>query len=329
MKLSGHSYDNDVFDSLLNGLSNDIVLNKKASKDNSQPISGMNVFSSTTEDDLNSIHEEELHFIASELQYAADNAKVALNKLDLVKFAKQVVTEKLKGKKLERAARKYCSEIDRAIAAPQGVTRRAESLVDQASSVVPAGYNPEYGPNNTNTGGYLGQSKNPNTIWDQDALQTFAKKTVNYMEMTGDEKIAHSQNIHKEYRQAMKDDEWQEKQDALSHPDMIHNKVASVHTGKEQGTHQALPENAMSIFSDNRDFENIPEKRAGEMLKSAAEDRAMKKSASKDEWNQVKPTQKVNNSLPGFFAGNTQPSGQVSSSTQRDAIDYIFESLLK
>lgn len=331
MRLSGHSYNNDVFNSLLDGLSDEVVLKKKASQEKQQHVSGMNIFSSTTHNDLDQIHDEQLRFIASELQYAADNAKVAINTNDLRQFASQVVGENLKGKALEKAARKYCSDLNRELASPQG-DLRTDSLVDQlhSNTVLPAGYNPEYGPNNSRTGGYLGQSKNPNTIFDQDAIQQFAKKVTDYSQMTGDEKIAHSKSQMESYRQAMKDEPWQEKQKQLSDPNVIQSKSSSVqssHTGNESGTSQCLPQNAMSIFSNDRDFENIPEKTVGETLKEAAKERSNKASAAKNEWNQVKPTQKADNSLSAIFAGDTHPMDQTTS-TQRDAIDKIFESLI-
>lgn len=329
MKLSGHSYDNSVFDSLLDGLSDDVVLKKTAAKQQPEDVAGMHVFSSTTEEDLRSIQQDELEFIASELQFAADNAKVAVTKEDLVKFAHQVQAEGLRGKSMERAARRYCTNLNRSVAAPEGTTRRSSSLLDQlhGSAVVPAGYNPEIGPNNTKTGGYLGMSKNPNSIFDSGKLAHLAEKPEDRTDMYGDEQIKESKKANKDYRTAMKDGEWQEKQDQLSDPDMLHNKVASIHTGKETGTHQALPQNAMSMFGEDRDFSNIPEQTQGEMLKEAANKRASKSADAKEEWNKVEPAKKANNTMPAFFAGDTQ---QVDTNTksQRSAMDQIFESLL-
>ena len=48
MKLSGHSFDNDVFSSLMDGICKDVQLTKKAQKTTDAPITGMDVFSSTT-----------------------------------------------------------------------------------------------------------------------------------------------------------------------------------------------------------------------------------------------------------------------------------------
>ena len=90
MKLSGHNYDNDIFASLLDGLKDDIVLNKKAEEKKEPKISSTDVFSSTTQEVFNNIQEEELQDIASELQFAADRAKVALDAVDLAKFAQGV-----------------------------------------------------------------------------------------------------------------------------------------------------------------------------------------------------------------------------------------------
>lgn len=329
MKLSGHSFNNAVFDSLLDGLKDNVVLKKSASAQEEPRLTGMEVFSSTTENTLNSVMDDQLKFIASELQFAADNARVAVTAEDLAKFAKIVTSEKLRGKNLERAARKFCSNINRANAAPQGTIRTADDLISELrhGTVIPAGYNTEHGPNDSRTGGYLGMSKNPNSIFDSEALARLAEKPSSREEMRGDEQIKDSQNRAKEFRKAMKDQQWQEKQDQLSDSQMLHNSIASTHTGQESGTNQRLPENAMSMFNDDRDFQNIPEKTAGESLKQAAEDRSNKKAAAKEQWNQVKEAKKADNS-GNFFFGNNNPINSQTS-TQRDSIDWVFDALLK
>lgn len=329
MKLSSHSYGNAVFDSLLDGLSDDVVLKKTAAKKTTDQITGSHIFSSTTERDLAAIRDDELRFIAAELNFAAEKARIAVTGEDLVAFASDVSKKGLKGKNLERAARNFCTKIYREAAPPQGVQRTADDLVREAriNSVLPAGYNTEFGTGNSKTGGYLGMSKNPNTIWNPETLSSLAAKPEDHNEMYGDEQIKQSQKQKEIYRKAMKDGEWQEKQTMLSDPEMIHNKIVNASTGQEVGTTQALPKNAMSIFSNNREFENIPEKTPGEMIKDAAEQRHTKKTSAKDEWNQVNPSTKADNS-GSFFFGDTQPVASQTN-TQRDALDWVFESLLK
>ncbi len=309
MKLTGHSYDNSTFDSLLDGLSGDVILKKQASKQPQGKLSGMNVFSSTTQSDLDTIHEDDLRFIAAELQFAADLSKVAITADDLAKFARKSTIDGLRGKALERSARRYCNELQREVAAPIGTTRTAENLIDQlnARTVVPAGYNTEFGPGDGRTGGYMGQSKNPNSIFDSGKLAGMAEKPQTRQEMYGDEQIKQSQTANEEYRQAQKDGEWQAKQDQLSDPTLLYKKVASTHTGNEQGTSQALPDSGMSMFSNDRNFENIPEKTVGEMLKEASTQRADKSAEAKGEWNHVKPSERV---------------------STRSSVDKIFETLL-
>lgn len=328
MKLSGHSYNNDVFDSLLDGLSGNVVLNKQAKQD--APKVAEQVFSSTTESDMQEIMEDEIRQIASELQFAADIVKVAVSTDDLIKFAKFVKDNQLRGKELERSARKYCNELYRVSSDPIPNIKRNASLLDQmgSNSIVPAGYNTEYGPGDNKTGGYMGMSKNPNSIWNSDALKDFATKVSDRQDMLGDEQIKESQKSRKDYRQSMKDGEWQEKQEKLSDKSVVHNKIANVSTGQETGYNQTIPKNTMSMFdSNNRDFENIPEKTLGELLKDAAKSRSDKKADAKVEWNCVKPTSKVDQTLSNLFAGDTQ-NIENKTSSQRDALDHVFASLL-
>jgi hypothetical protein len=329
MKLSGHSYDNAVFDSLLDGLSGDVVL-KRANKNTEQPaISGTDVFSSTTEDTLRQVQADHLDFIAKELQFAADRAKVAISQEDLATFAKQAIDEGLRGKKLERAAQRFCNQLDREVAPPQGTMRNAHSpsLLDETTNdhaVIPAGYDPEHGQNDTRTGGYMGMSKNPNSIWDTEAMQRLAQKKH------GDEQIKESKEAQKQFRDDQKRAFWQGLQDSMSDPNVIKEKaasVANVSTVESPGGNQNLPANSMSVFSNDRDFSNIPEQTQGEKLAEAVEARASKKAEAKEEWNQVKPATKADNSLESLLNKNADevPARQ---NTHRAAVDRLFEGLI-
>ncbi len=315
MKLTGHSYNNDVFDSLLDGLNGDVVLKKQA-KTTQSPITGKDVFSSTTQDSLNGIHEEELGTIAAELQFAADRARVVVNAEDLITFAKKAKSEKvIRGKALERMAQKYCNNLDREIAPPQGDGRNAGLLEQLASHVViPAGYNPEYGQNDSKTGGYMGMSKNPNTIWDSDALTKLASNEID--KLNGDERIKQAKEEKEVADKAAKQQYWQEHQDKLSDDQMLHNKILNASTGQEAGTNQALPKNALSMFSEDRDFSKIPEKTAGEMLKKDAATIEQEKADAKAQWNKSVPAKKADNSANSLF-----------SSVERSTIDKMFDGL--
>lgn len=329
MKLSGHSYDNDIFESLLNNLPGDIIY-KKAAKDQSKVnVSGMDVFSSTTEDTLHEVQVEQLDFIQKELEFAADRSKIALTDQDVLEFAKQAISEGLRGKKLERAASRFCNQLNREIAPPQGTTRNAHSpsLLEMAHqhAVVPAGYNTEHGQNDTKTGGYLGMSKNPNSIWDTEAMQRFAQKKH------GDEQIKESKQAQKDFRDQQKRAFWQELQDKMSDPDVLKEKaasVANVSTVERSAGNQNLPANSMSIFSEDRDFTNIPDQTDGEKLAALAEARAQKKMAAKEEWNQVKAAEKADNTLSGVFqVPDGEPAQRVN--THRSSVDKLFEGLME
>ena len=300
--------NNDVFDSLLNGLSPDVVYTKTAKKEEKGPVSGLDIFSSTGQEEFRGVQEEELQNIASELQFAADRAKVAISQEDMKSFAHKALRENMRGKELERAAQKFCNHLNREIAPPMGDTRNSFSseLLDNAnnSAVIPAGYNTEHGQNESKTGGYMGMSKNPNTIWDSGKL-TEAAQTP-----TGDEQIKASKEAQEQFNTDQKQQYWEAIQTKMGDPSVIQEKGASVAnvSTKEEAGNQNLPANSMSIFSNNREFENIPEQTPGETIKKAAEERSMKKEASKEEWDKSEPAQTVNT---------------------RSAVDKIFEGLLE
>jgi hypothetical protein len=292
MKLSGHSFSNETFGSLLDGLCKDVTLNKQAQ---TVPVPEVNnFFSSVTAQTLATIQRDELDSITEELNFAAERAKVAITIEDLAKFASVVKQDKLRGKMLERAARTYCNQLNRETAAPVGIQKlNPEDLINQlsASKIMPAGYNSE-SVNDSITGKYMGSMKNPNSIWNSEALTAQAQIAL------GDEQIKASKTAQKEYRDQMKTAQVQTKV-----PDQpILGKVLS--SGSLPATNNfnpKTPSNAMSIFSNNRDFENIPEKTIGEEIIASAKERANKRA-------QVEPQSgngcvNTKTSLDKFFKG--------------------------
>ena len=297
MKLSGHNFENDVFGSLLDGLSKDVELKKTAQTKTAPDVSGF--FSSTSSSDLEGIQQEDLNFMASELAFAAEKARVAVTAEDLAKFACQARIDGLRGKKLERAAQKYCSKLGESSNLSGTTKVSATDLIDQLAShrVVPAGYNPEHGSNDSVTGKFMGSSKNPNTIWDTDALQRQAQIAL------GDEKIKAGKQAEADHRNQMKTAQWQELQDKHSDPQQVHKGITNAGTSQEEPiTGQNLPANSMSIFSDNRDFENIPSQTVGEEIVAHAESRANKKAASNDEHRDIQKPLNTKDALDSLFS---------------------------
>ncbi len=326
MKLSGHSYDNEVFDSLLDQLAGDVVLKTAKKEKQEAPITGMDIFSSTTENTLQQIRDEELSFMAAELEFAADRAKIAITRDDLASFAREAKSNGLRGKKLERAAQVFCNDLQRRVAPPQGLMRVGNEL--NPRGIVPAGYPiNEGGPTDNLTGKFLGCSKNPNSIWDSEILQDLAKKAESRQGMYGDEQIKQSQTANKEYRQAMKDEAWKEKQAELSDPHMLRKGIQNISTGQEVGTSQALPKNAMSMWSEDRDFANIPGKTEGEALRGNAEQRMLKAKEARQTPQDIQPAAKTNNTLDGLFVTAQRKDGKERS-LERKAIDKLFDGLL-
>ena len=319
MKLSGHSYDSEIFGSLLDQLNGDVIIKTQPKKP--EPIlTGMDVFSSSTEQNYNAVVDDEMKDIVAELQFAADRSRISLTKEDLYSFAKTAKNDGLRGKGLERAAQRYCNNMDRAVAAPQGTTKTSfnndiiSSLNDK--TIIPSGH--VAGENKDKRAGFMGQSRNPNSIWDSDALSRLASKPDAHMDKFGDEQIAESfenRRAYKEQLNAMRLEDIKP-QNAES---TMRNTVTSVSTGKEIGTTQRLPENSMSMFSNNRDFENIPEKTAGEQI------RENKQKVAEVHDEQIKTAEKINNSGDSLFEDKNKKSKYQSS--HRKAIDKLFDGL--
>ncbi len=307
MRLSGHSYKNEVFESLLNGLGGDVIVKKRASEaaNNPTPINPWDVFTTTTQHTLESIREDELDMIAKELQFAADKSKIAVNMNDLSKFAAEVKNRGFRGKNIERAARKYCSELQRDIAEPSGTTKLGggSELIDQLAShrIHSATCDPDEGITDSKTGGYMGMMRNPNSIWDSGALQRLAQIP------TGDEKIRASQEEKKQFKLDQKQAFWQAMQDKHSDPNQLHKGVSNAGTSPAhlagEVVNQKLPENSMSIFSDDHDFGNIPQKTLGETIGIDTEQRHNKKAEAKAEWNKLEPAKKVRSDIDRLFDG--------------------------
>jgi len=296
MKLSGHNFENDVFSSLLNGISQDVELKKTAQTKTETDVSGF--FSTATAADLANIQEEELEFMAGELAFAAERACVAVTAEDLVKFACQSRIDGLRGKALERAAQKYCNRLDESCNLSGTTKISANDLINQLAShkVVPAGYNPQHGSNDSATGKFMGSSKNPNTIWDTGALEKQAQVAL------GDEKIKASKKAEEDHRHQMKTAQWQELQDKHSDPELIHKGITNAGTAQEKPiTGQKLPANTMSIFSDNREFENIPNQTVGEEIVAQAEARANKKVESNDESRDIQKPKNTKTAIDSLF----------------------------
>ncbi len=326
MKLSGHNYNNDIFNSLLDGLSDDVILKTKTAQKKAPPIDFN--FTTTTEENFKGVMDDELEFIANELVFAAKRANVELQGSDLVKFANQSKSQGLRGKNLERAARKYCNEIGVATAPLQGVTRvsSAEDLIRHAnaSSITPAGS----ADGNMNHGRYtyMGQSSNPNSIFDSEALHRLAGIPEQHQDRYGDEQISASKEAEKAFRKDQKHQAWQALQDKLADKNMLNERIISAATVESSAGNQNLPANSMSMFSNDRDFSNIPEHTAGELIKAAAKDRSEKSAQAKNQWNKVASCTKANNN-PDFLFDNMKSNEEVQG-VKRAAADEVFEGLL-
>lgn len=324
MRLSGHSFNNETFQSLKKVLE-DAEMQKEAQVAPKEAVQAME-FTETTQNTYDAVVSDEVKFMQQELVFAADRARVKLTNADVISFIKDAHQQNLRGKNLERFARKFVSRINHRDAAPVGHTSMQVASVDGRTAdkqVRSASYSPNANGsiNDSKTGGYMGMSKNPNTIWDTDAMARFAQ--VKH----GDEKIKESKVQREEFKKAQKQEYWDQIKQALEGTHM--SKIAAA--GKEAEINTAhdpkLPANVMSAFSDDRDFANIPEQTQGETLAESAKERSNKNAQAKDEWNQVKSAQKADNSLSFLFNNNNQEQPKEAPTT-RSSMDIFFEGLM-
>ena len=327
MKLSGHSYDNDVMGSLLDGITKDVVFTKAAHAQNNtrqeEPeVSGMDIFSSVTESDFRGVQNEELANIIGELEFAADRAHVGIARAHVIAFAKEAMNDGLRGKKLERAAQKFCNRIATDSAPPIGDTRNSLSanLLDNANdhAVIPAGYNTEHGQSDSKTGGYMGQSMNPNSIWDSGKLAELAAQP------RGDEQIKQSQAAKEKFAANQKQQYWEELQQKLAHQDVIQGKTASVANVStvEHVGNQKMPENSMDIWG-NDGFAQLPERTVGESIKQSEEEVAMKKQAARKQWDKSEPATKAASQLLDEVIDEPVERKSI----HRASVDKLFDGL--
>lgn len=291
MKFSGHNYNNAVFDSLLDAIKSEIPLEKKASA----PQIDLG-YTKKTQANFDGIVEEELKFIANELTFAAKEAHVELSPEDLVEFSKQAKKDNLKGKKLERAARAYCNTIAKDNFIPQGTTKlSSRELIDQAKSIIPASL-PNGEMNKSHKGAFMGQSKNPNSIWDSEALTKLATSDIKF----GDEQISESKEKIKKFAESIK-----RNKPEINDKDVIRDKIVPAHTTKTASFNPNLGNNHLSVFSDDRDFNKISEVDNKQITKQA-----------KKEQEEIKTAARKNFTIQG-----------TSKIDSRSAIDKLFDNL--
>ncbi len=284
MKLSKHTYDSDVFQNLLNNVKPENI--QKTAQ--TSPVSGSDIFTTRTSNDLDNVVQDMHSNAISELEFAASRSKVALADEHRVSFAKSAY--KLTGKDLERAAQKFCGVISQEVFSPQQAMKLSSNTMNNIHSVASATYSPDAengGVNFGRTGGYMGMQSNPNTIFEPDAIVKKAQTKL------GDETIQERKEAIQKQKEEDKKMYWESIQKQASEDSMIHNAI------KNAGTYAESPvvdinfgSNTMSIFSNDRDFSNIPEQTLGEKIASIASDRASKHATSDKEYT-VKPTQKI------------------------------------
>jgi len=217
------------------------------------------------------------------LKFAARRIGVKLAQEHMDEFTKTAFKDRLDGRALEKAARIYVTKIEERIvpATRQSHNKKLAEIfeaVTKNAKTVLSGISSAEGESNTAGCGYLGSKKNPNTIWNSDAL-TKAAQTPGTDEITkqNKEKIAEEKaNFKESYLKIL--------QEKLADKNLIPNaKVHSVVTEPKAAFNSKLPENAMGIFGDHKEFKNIPKETVGETIKTASTERSNKKTQENSE----------------------------------------------
>jgi len=225
-----------------------------------------------SQEKFDSVQNEIRDKIAEELKFAAGKINVKLAQDNLDDFAKMARKERLSGRKLERAAQKYVSKLTEKIALPERRTNSGKldeifsAVMKNTKTIVSTMSSPTVGDNETASGSYLGSKTNPNTIWNPDEIRKAAQVPGN------DEIIRESKKIVEEEKKEAKKSYWKNLQEKLSQINVIPNaKVHSTSTKQKNSFNSNLPQNGMGIFGDHKEFDNVPEKTAGETIKDNIE----------------------------------------------------------
>jgi hypothetical protein len=284
MHITGHSFKGDVLDALL-----DKRLEQLASPQENQPsrVTGKQVFSSVGEDTYAALDEERVSYVLAELQYAADNAKIAITDEQTKLFVESSNREHLRGKDLERAAKKFCNDVAKTTNAPMGTRSLADAMasITNDRQIVSASYG-DGGQNDRATGGYMGMKSNPNTIFNPNAIQKIAGIKG------ADEERAEAKQKAADFKQAQKDKHWKDIEEQLSDPNNLKKTISNASFFEKYATHNpSLGKNVLSMFSQDRDFAGIPEKTAGETIHDEAVKRHEKKANQEPE--DIQPARKM------------------------------------
>lgn len=230
----------------------------------------------------NKVREDIKTKFEEELKYAARNIGVKLAQSNLDEFIVSASKENLAGRSLEKAAKSYVAHLNEKIApaekrAHTGKLDNVFTMVTKSSKTVVPNIS-SYDKADSNNCGYLGSKSNPNTIWNSEAL-TKAAQTPGSDEITA----GYKKEIENE-KKAFKDSYFKALEKQLSEKGIVSNaKVHSLSVEASSGFNSNLPQNAMGIFGDNKEFTNIPEKTSGEMLSEENTKRANKKAESNKE----------------------------------------------
>lgn len=218
--------------------------------------------------------------VIEELRFAARKIGIDLAQGHLDDFSKMAMKERLTGKKLEQAARTFVTKIEeRVVPAQRRGKNDVFTLADKnPKTIMSSTSSPTVGDNDSAGCGYLGSKTNPNTIWNSDLLKK-AAQTPSSDEIT--KKLKKEQADSKE---KIKEAYWKALGDKLSDKTLVSSsRVHSTSTQEEQAFNSKLPSNSMGIFGEHKEFENIPDKTAGETIAEQNEERSSKKSKENKE----------------------------------------------
>jgi hypothetical protein len=282
-----------------------------------------------TEEDMKIAQQEDLDDVLKELQWAADRAGVTITASDLGEFVAVAREKKLRGRKLEREARKFCSHrVGRDEEMTSGLTRvpKEGHVMDMPTSrhTITGASSPVSDMNTANEIGRFHGIQNPNSIWDPHALDKKAS------EKQGDELIRESIEAKRQRMEQERQRMWQEIHAKLTENGPALSKgIQPTSDGgpKEHAAHNPpMRTSDLSMFSGDRDFGGLPARTDGEKLADQKELREREVEDHRADWDRLKgPMKAASMSGPNSIFGTPPPPQNTQTSQQRSALDKLFE----
>lgn len=243
-------------------------------------------FSTTTGDGYEKAKTDKTHDVIEELKFAARRVGVKLAEKHVKDFIS--ASENLRGKNLSRAAMRYISSLRERVTPETPVKRISDEFSESLTKTFgnkTAQVEKEF---NASGGSYLGRLRNPNTIFNPDALDKLANTA------TSDELVKKSKLDKQAHKEKVKSVYRQEVEEKFKDLPIKTNSVTPLHASSGASHNPKISKSGLSMFSEDTEFSQIPEKTAGEVMSQEKVKTAqLQKEQHKKDWNQLKAAPKT------------------------------------